>query len=50
MVQITHIQFLTLLYPSRVEARLIIFILGEFSRASPPLRIQTQNRALTWLS
>jgi hypothetical protein len=26
--QITHIQFLTLLYPSRVEARLIIFILG----------------------
>lgn len=26
--QITHIQFLTLLYPSRTEARLIIFVLG----------------------
>ena len=28
--QITHIQFLTLLYPSRTEARLIIFILGMY--------------------
>jgi len=28
--QITHIQFLTLLYPSRLEARLIFFLLGKF--------------------
>lgn len=28
-VQITHIQFLTLLYPSRTEARLIFIALGE---------------------
>lgn len=27
-IQVTHIQFLTLLYPSRTEARLIIFVLG----------------------
>lgn len=30
--QLTHIQFLTLLYPSRTEARLIYFILGERAR------------------
>ncbi|ORX38325.1 hypothetical protein BD324DRAFT_655690 [Kockovaella imperatae] len=34
---ITHIQFLTLLYPSRVEARLIIFILGPLAIASSGL-------------
>ena len=28
-LQLTHIQFLTLLYPSRIEARLIFFILGK---------------------
>lgn len=32
--QIAHIQFLTLLYPSRTEARLIIFILGPLAIAS----------------
>ncbi|RSH82302.1 hypothetical protein EHS25_006012 [Saitozyma podzolica] len=40
---ITHIQFLTLLYPSRVEARLIIFILG-------PLAITSSALAFTALS
>lgn len=29
--QLTHIQFLTLLYPSRTEARLIYFILGKLT-------------------
>nr|XP_031863953.1 uncharacterized protein CI109_000597 [Kwoniella shandongensis]KAA5531025.1 hypothetical protein CI109_000597 [Kwoniella shandongensis] len=34
---ITHIQFLTLLYPSRTEARLIIFVLGPLAIASSVL-------------
>ncbi|KAK8854613.1 hypothetical protein IAR55_003352 [Kwoniella newhampshirensis] len=34
---ITHIQFLTLLYPSRTEARLIIFVLGPLAIASSAL-------------
>ncbi|WVQ79711.1 hypothetical protein IAT38_001811 [Cryptococcus sp. DSM 104549] len=34
---ITHIQFLTLLYPSRTEARLIIFILGPLAVVSSAL-------------
>lgn len=29
--QITHIQFLTFLYPSRLEARLVFFLLGSLS-------------------
>ncbi|ORY35682.1 hypothetical protein BCR39DRAFT_585297 [Naematelia encephala] len=33
----THIQFLTLLYPSRVEARLIIFVLGPLALGSSGL-------------
>jgi hypothetical protein len=36
-MQITHIQFLTLLFPSRTEARLIIFILGPLAIASSGL-------------
>lgn len=35
--QLTHIQFLTLLYPSRVEARMIIIILGPMALASSGL-------------
>ncbi|KAF9012569.1 hypothetical protein BDQ17DRAFT_1344184 [Cyathus striatus] len=31
LIQITHIQFLTLLYPSRLEARLIFFLLGPMA-------------------
>ncbi|KAJ6631514.1 hypothetical protein B0H10DRAFT_1902251 [Mycena sp. CBHHK59/15] len=31
LIQITHIQFLTLLYPSRVEARLIFALLGPLA-------------------
>ncbi|KAL0955786.1 hypothetical protein HGRIS_002000 [Hohenbuehelia grisea] len=31
LIQITHIQFLTLLYPSRLEARLIFFLLGPLA-------------------
>ncbi|KAI9637648.1 uncharacterized protein MKK02DRAFT_23631 [Dioszegia hungarica] len=34
---ITHIHFLTLLYPSRTEARLIIFLLGPLAIASSGL-------------
>ncbi|ODN83562.1 hypothetical protein L202_01682 [Cryptococcus amylolentus CBS 6039] len=34
---ITHIQFLTLLYPSRTEARLIIFVLGPLALVSSAL-------------
>ena len=33
-IQITHIQFLTLLYPSRLEARLIFLLLGPLALAS----------------
>ncbi|KAG8864496.1 hypothetical protein FRB96_004999 [Tulasnella sp. 330] len=33
-VNITHIQFLTLLYPSPVEARLILFLLGPLALVS----------------
>ena len=29
-MQITHIQFLTLLYPSRLEATLIFILLGTY--------------------
>jgi len=36
--QITHIQFLTLLYPSELEARLIFGLLGSFS-SFPPLSL-----------
>ncbi|THH16531.1 hypothetical protein EW146_g4126 [Bondarzewia mesenterica] len=31
LIQITHIQFLTLLYPSRLEARLIFILLGPLA-------------------
>ncbi|KAH8827917.1 hypothetical protein DL96DRAFT_1600871 [Flagelloscypha sp. PMI_526] len=31
LIQITHIHFLTLLFPSRLEARLIIFLLGPLA-------------------
>ncbi|WVQ95143.1 hypothetical protein IAU59_002237 [Kwoniella sp. CBS 9459] len=34
---ITHIQFLTMLYPSRIEARLIMFVLGPLAIASSAL-------------
>ncbi|WWC90559.1 uncharacterized protein L201_005495 [Kwoniella dendrophila CBS 6074] len=34
---ITHIQFLTMLYPSRTEARLIMFVLGPLAIASSAL-------------
>ncbi|KAG9014500.1 hypothetical protein FRB93_013625 [Tulasnella sp. JGI-2019a] len=34
LVNITHIQFLTLLYPSSVEARLIFFLLGPLAIVS----------------
>ncbi|KAG8983237.1 hypothetical protein FRB90_006209, partial [Tulasnella sp. 427] len=34
IVNVTHIQFLTLLYPSSVEARLIFFLLGPLAIAS----------------
>ncbi|WVN86185.1 uncharacterized protein L203_101346 [Cryptococcus depauperatus CBS 7841] len=34
---IAHIQFLTLLYPSRIEARLIIFVLGPLAVVSSVL-------------
>ncbi|KAK6910868.1 hypothetical protein L486_05109 [Kwoniella mangroviensis CBS 10435] len=34
---ITHIQFLTMLYPSRTEARLIMFVLGPLAIASSVL-------------
>lgn len=31
LIQITHIQFLTLLFPSRLEARMILFLLGPMA-------------------
>lgn len=46
-MQLTHIQFLTLLYPSRVEARMIIIILGPLALASSGLYFCTMAGAKT---
>jgi hypothetical protein len=39
VIQITHVQFLTLLYPSRLEARLIMFILGPLAIVSATMQL-----------
>jgi hypothetical protein len=39
IVQITHIQFLTLLYPSHIEKRLILFILGPIAILSAIMQL-----------
>ncbi|KAL5483291.1 hypothetical protein ACEPAI_8521 [Sanghuangporus weigelae] len=39
LVQITHIQFLTLLYPSQLEQRLILFLLGPLAVLSAAMEL-----------
>ncbi|EJD08371.1 uncharacterized protein FOMMEDRAFT_59759, partial [Fomitiporia mediterranea MF3/22] len=39
LVQITHIQFLTLLYPSRLEQRLVLFLLGPLALLSASMEL-----------
>ncbi|KZP28514.1 hypothetical protein FIBSPDRAFT_917685 [Athelia psychrophila] len=51
LIQITHIHFLTLLYPSRIEARLIYMLLGPLALSSAicqlcPIRAIGATRAL----
>lgn len=46
---ITHIQFLTLLYPSRTEARLIIFVLGPLALVSSALTFAALTNSQTVL-
>ncbi|PWN28872.1 hypothetical protein BDZ90DRAFT_230879 [Jaminaea rosea] len=43
LIHLTHIQFLTLLFPSALEARLILWMLG-------PLAIAAAGMEFTWLS
>ncbi|WVO21355.1 uncharacterized protein IAS62_002663 [Cryptococcus decagattii] len=46
---VTHIQFLTLLYPSRTEARLIIFVLGPLALVSSALTFAALTNSQTVL-
>jgi len=49
LVQTTHIQFLTLLFPSRLEARLIYFLLGPLAVVAAAMQfipIQETNSSL----
>ncbi|EJC99047.1 uncharacterized protein FOMMEDRAFT_161267 [Fomitiporia mediterranea MF3/22] len=39
LVQITHIQFLALLYPSRLEQRLVLFLLGPLALLSASMEL-----------
>ncbi|KAF9075659.1 hypothetical protein BDP27DRAFT_1380757 [Rhodocollybia butyracea] len=53
LVQINHIQFLTLLFPSRLEARLIYFLLGPLALTSAIMQcipIQESNDTLNGLA
>ncbi|KDQ20209.1 hypothetical protein BOTBODRAFT_27626 [Botryobasidium botryosum FD-172 SS1] len=43
LAHITHIQFLTLLYPSALEARLIFFLLGPLAIASSGMVFTSMN-------
>ncbi|CAE6471256.1 unnamed protein product [Rhizoctonia solani] len=45
LVHITHIQFLTLLYPSGIEARLIFLLLGPLAIASSGMVFTSMNSA-----
>ncbi|CAE6417632.1 unnamed protein product, partial [Rhizoctonia solani] len=45
VLQITHIQFLTLLYPSGIEARLIFLLLGPLAIASSGMVFTSMNSA-----
>ncbi|KAG8714304.1 hypothetical protein FRC11_008983 [Ceratobasidium sp. 423] len=45
LVHITHIQFLTLLYPSGIEARLIFLLLGPLAIASSGMVFMSMNSA-----
>lgn len=47
LIQITHIQFLTLLYPSRTEARLIIFVLGMIYPCYIPITSNSPCRSFS---
>ncbi|KAI5890200.1 uncharacterized protein SCHCODRAFT_02631126 [Schizophyllum commune H4-8] len=49
LIQITHIQFLTLLFPSRLEARLILFLLGPMAVVASVMQLVpiSQNTKVT---
>ncbi|KAL1746654.1 hypothetical protein HDZ31DRAFT_81039 [Schizophyllum fasciatum] len=49
LIQITHIQFLTLLFPSRLEARLILFLLGPMAVVASVMQLVPigQNMKIT---
>jgi len=51
LIQVTHIQFLTLLFPSKLERRLIYALLGPLAITSAVmqlLRIQTEHKEMTY--
>ncbi|KAF7297967.1 hypothetical protein HMN09_01017600 [Mycena chlorophos] len=49
LIQITHIQFLTLLYPSRIESRLIFALLGPLAIVAAVMQLISIGDASTQL-